>query len=119
MILILAKDKRSAMRKLLKITSSFGEFNERGLHDFMNEAGIKPVELSSGNFVLPELDVPDFLHNHFDIDPPWQGNDTGAGNAEMQIALSTIKIKCPAKQKDTIVGIIKTALKNRKGVSIG
>lgn len=59
-----ATDWSEAKRKVLSLTSQFGEIEKQGLYEFMHEAEITADELE--DFVLPEIDVPKFTAEYFD-----------------------------------------------------
>ncbi len=59
-----ADDVDQAKRKVLSLTSQFGNVTEEGLHAFMMGSGITPAELSA-NFHLPEIQVPAFIDKFY------------------------------------------------------
>ena len=71
---IQADSMAQAKRKVLSLTSQFGELEKQGLYQFMHEAEIPPGELEA--FPMPEIDVPKFKAEFFDTP---QGGDSEEG----------------------------------------
>lgn len=63
-----AANKREAKRKLLAITSQYGNFTSQGLYEFMLEAEISMDEVAE-TFANPEIDLEDFANEYFN-EPP-------------------------------------------------
>lgn len=62
---IQAKDKRQAKRKVLALTSQYGEMTKQGLYEFMNEAGLQIGEVESW-FRFPEINLEEFKAEFFE-----------------------------------------------------
>lgn len=78
-----AKDMKEAKKKVLSLTSQFGEITEEGLFNFVDEAGIEFSDLDS--LRLPEIDLEKFA-NEFGLksDDSLSDNSmagSGAGSA--------------------------------------
>ena len=78
-VYIKAKDKKEAKEKLLQITSTYGEFTQDGLADFILDAGLDiselEIRLTSGEMLL---ETPDFQPGEEsdqgqldELDPKW------------------------------------------------
>lgn len=60
-----AKDIKEAKKKVLALTSQYGEITKQGLYEFMNEAEISMPELSD-SFRFPEINLDVFKLEFFD-----------------------------------------------------
>lgn len=68
-----ARDISEAKRKVLALTSQYGEITDQGLYEFMSEAEIGMPELEE-NFVFPEIDFDKFKAEFFEDESP-EGED--------------------------------------------
>jgi hypothetical protein len=82
-----ADDLKQAMKKILSLTSQFGELTQQGLYEFMNDAGLDFAEIES-SFRFPEIDMMKFEEEFF--------RDTV--DATIDESLYTNKIKAPIYQ---------------------
>src|SRR5690606_14927673 len=73
--LVEAESIEQAKRKVLSLTSQYGQVTEEGLHEFMVTAGIAPSELSA-HYRLPEIEVPAFIEKFYPA--PIDENDISA-----------------------------------------
>lgn len=64
-VLVKAKDRAEAKRKVLALTSQYGEMSDQGLMEFMAEAGIEWPEVKDG-FRFPEIDFKRMEADWFD-----------------------------------------------------
>lgn len=63
--LIEAKDEKEAKKKVLALTSQFGEITPEGLYEFMNEAEIDFEEIEA-SFRFPEVNFDNFKAEYFE-----------------------------------------------------
>ena len=62
--LISAKDMNEAKRKVLALTSQYGEIKEEGLYEFLTGTDIDPTTLID-DYRFPEVDLPSFVDGYF------------------------------------------------------
>lgn len=74
-----AKDIKEAKKKVLSLTSQFGEITEEGLFNFMNDSEIDFKDLDG--FRLPEINLEKFA-DEFGLTEPKDGNGSGVGESE-------------------------------------
>lgn len=63
-VLVHARDFRQAKKKVLALTSQFGEMTEKGLHDFMVDAELNLDDIAP-MVVLPQIDLSAFQEKFF------------------------------------------------------
>lgn len=63
--IIEAKDKKEAKKKILALTSQYGEMTGQGLREFMEEAGLEFEEIKD-SFRFPEIDFDNFQDEFFE-----------------------------------------------------
>jgi len=74
-IYIQAKDKRQAKRKVLALTSQYGEITKDGLYEFITENDISVDEIEE-SFRFPEIDLEKFGDEFFnEPSPPEETSD--------------------------------------------
>ncbi len=83
--LVEAKDIREAKKKVLSLTSQFGEITEDGLHSFMVESNLD-IDWVQEHLRLPEISFDHFKANFYEIEG--QSSSGGAGG-EVQIPPGT------------------------------
>ena len=69
-----ADNLEEAQLKILSLTSNFGEVTPEGLYKFMNKAKI-PLERVKASFRLPEINMPLFEEEFFDVAQPTEEPD--------------------------------------------
>lgn len=82
-----AENRLEAKRKLLSLTSQFGEMSPNGLADFMIDAKIEMIDIEKFNF--PEIDMEVFKANFV--------NQQGDGASETESSAATVRAKLSEK----------------------
>ena len=81
-VFVRAKDRAEAKRKVLGLTSQYGQMTGDGLLEFMQDAGIQLPELKD-NYRFPEIDFGKFEAEFFD-GPEAEGEDgEGTGGSSL------------------------------------
>jgi len=84
-----------AKRKVLALTSQYGQVERQGLYEFMTEAQISPGEFAE-SFRLPELDIPSFNAEFFMDDVTGSDGKQKEGAKELsEDGFSQFDHKCP------------------------
>lgn len=64
-----AKDVKEAKKKILALTSQYGEMTSQGLYEFMNDAELTMTDVKN-SFRFPEIDFEKFNREFSDVAPP-------------------------------------------------
>lgn len=76
-----AESMKEAKKKILALTSQYGEITKQGLYEFMSEADITMPEIED-SFRFPEIDFPNFKGDFFEDHPPEESKSTGDHQAD-------------------------------------
>lgn len=72
-VLVEAKNKREAKKKILSLTSQYGQLDSQGLYAFMNESELDIDDLE--NLTFADLDLDEFKQGYFEVDFQPGGED--------------------------------------------
>lgn len=82
-----AKNIKEAKKKILSLTSQYGEITSKGLFDFMNVAELKFEDIS--DFRFPEISIDEFRDEFFKEDPkPGEGDE----DSVPEVSSTTIRL---------------------------
>jgi len=90
--LVEASSLQEAQKKILALTSQYGQITKQGLYDFMMDSGLSLDEVAN-SFRFPEINMGDFTMEFFD-EGPTVSDKKGAKELEEE-EFSEFECRCP------------------------